>query len=235
MNKYVIYLRVSTREQGESNLGLLAQKRTVEQFCKDGEIIKEFTEIESGGKNDRPKLLEAISCTKKEGAKLIIARLDRLSRNVSFIANMMDSGVPFIACDCPGVNELTIHILSAVSQNERKIIRERTIAALQSKKLQGWKGGNPYAVKKEPGKHFYKKMGGISIQTTEEYQDREEYARTICRKAASFRKYPKPDGMTLALIKSLKSQGLTQSKIQQEFLRAGKTISKSMIQRYIHL
>jgi DNA invertase Pin-like site-specific DNA recombinase len=151
--KYVAYYRVSTTQQGRSGLGLEAQKEAVKRFLNGGswELIEEFTEVETGkGTNalsKRPHLRAAIASAKKNKAKLLIAKLDRLSRNVSFISTLMEQKVKFVACDFPEANELTIHILSAMAEHEAKIISERTKAALQVKKenlaKEGKKLGNP--------------------------------------------------------------------------------------------
>jgi DNA invertase Pin-like site-specific DNA recombinase len=106
-------------------------------------LIAEFTEVESGKRNDRPELEKALASCKKQKAKLVIAKLDRLSRNLAFIAALMDSGVEFIAVDNPHANKLTIHILAAVAQHEREIISARTSAALQAAKARGKRLGNP--------------------------------------------------------------------------------------------
>lgn len=137
--KYVAYYRVSTQKQGVSGLGLEAQKQVVTNFVKPENIYKEFTEIESGRKSDklRPVLKQALQLCKQEGATLVIAKLDRLARNVAFISYLIESKVKFTAVDMPEANELTIHILSAIAQNEAKLISERTKSALQIKKQQG--------------------------------------------------------------------------------------------------
>src|SRR5436305_10116822 len=106
-------------------------------------LVHEFTEIESGKRSDRPELEKALAACKKQKAKLVIAKLDRLSRNLAFIAALMDSGVEFIAVDNPHANKLTIHILAAVAQHEREIISARTSAALQAAKARGKRLGNP--------------------------------------------------------------------------------------------
>jgi DNA invertase Pin-like site-specific DNA recombinase len=122
--KFVAYFRVSTDRQGKSGLGLEAQRETVLNYLDGGRwtLIAEFTEIESGKRNDRPELEKALAACKKQRAKLVIAKLDRLSRNLAFIATLMDSGVEFIAVDNPHANKLTVHILAAVAQHEREII-----------------------------------------------------------------------------------------------------------------
>ncbi len=137
--KYIAYYRVSTQKQGQSGLGLKAQQQSVENYIAPELIYKSFTEIETGtNKKHRPILEEAISLCKELDAVLIIAKLDRLTRNVSFISSLMDSKVQFKAVDMPQANELTIHILSAVAQHEAKLISTRIKDALaQSKKQLG--------------------------------------------------------------------------------------------------
>lgn len=143
--KAVAYYRVSTATQARSGLGLEAQRAAVAEVCKARglEIISEFTEIESGGKADRPQLTEALRRAKLSGAILVVAKLDRLSRSVSFLATLQDSGAKFLAADMPEANELTVHILAAVAQAERKAISQRTKDALKAAKARGVKLGNP--------------------------------------------------------------------------------------------
>jgi DNA invertase Pin-like site-specific DNA recombinase len=137
--------RVSTDRQGKSGLGLAAQREAVMSYLDGGRwaLVDEFTEVESGKRNDRPELVKALAACKKQKAKLVIAKLDRLSRNLAFIATLMDSGVEFVAVDNPHANKLTIHILAAVAQHEREIISARTSAALKAAKARGKRLGNP--------------------------------------------------------------------------------------------
>jgi DNA invertase Pin-like site-specific DNA recombinase len=143
--KFVAYFRVSTDRQGKSGLGLEAQRKSVLDYLDGGrwKLIAEFTEIESGKRSDRPELAKALAACKRQKAKLVIAKLDRLSRNLAFVATLMDSGVEFIAVDNPHANKLTIHILAAVAQHEREMIRARTSAALKAAKARGKRLGNP--------------------------------------------------------------------------------------------
>jgi DNA invertase Pin-like site-specific DNA recombinase len=142
--KFVAYYRVSTRRQGRSGLGLEAQQKAVRDYLDGGDwrLVAEVTEVESGKRNDRPKLAEALKLCRLHGATLIIAKLDRLARNVAFISNLMESGVEFHAVDFPQANRLTVHILAAVAEHEAKMISERTKAALarSKKKLGGYRG-----------------------------------------------------------------------------------------------
>ena len=132
--RFVAYYRVSTDRQGRSGLGLESQRADVLDFINGGaaNLIAEFTEVESGKRNDRPELEKALALCRKEKAKLVIAKLDRLARNVAFISNLMESGVDFVAVDMPDANRLTVHILAAVAEHERELISERTRSALKA-------------------------------------------------------------------------------------------------------
>jgi DNA invertase Pin-like site-specific DNA recombinase len=145
MQKYVAYYRVSTQKQGQSGLGLEAQKSAVTKFtnnCTDC-IFKEFTDIESGKNNNRPELQKAIMEAQKQKAHLLIAKLDRLSRNASFIFMLRDAKIDFTCCDMPQANSITIGIMAVLAQDERERISQRTKAALQELKKRGIKLGNP--------------------------------------------------------------------------------------------
>lgn len=142
--KYVCYYRVSTKAQGRSGLGLSDQRLIVNRYLReDDKLLEEFTEIESGRKGDRPKLQEAIRACQQGGAKLLIAKLDRLSRNVAFVMTLRDSGVDFVACDLPDANTLTVGMMVTFAQYEAERTSERTRAALAQKKAQGFKLGKP--------------------------------------------------------------------------------------------
>lgn len=134
---FVAYYRVSTDRQGRSGLGLEAQQKAVRDYLSGGNIVAEFVEVETGKRNDRPELNKALAACRRHKAKLVIAKLDRLSRNLAFIAALMDAGVEFIAVDNPHANKLTLHILAAVAQHEREMIGERTRAALEAAKARG--------------------------------------------------------------------------------------------------
>lgn len=145
MCRVIAYYRVSTEGQGRSGLGLDAQRQAVTALCegRGWEIIAEHTEIESGKRADRPALTDALRQAEVTGALLVVAKLDRLSRSVSFLAKLQDSGARFLAADMPEANELTVHIMAAVAQAERKAIGKRTTEALQAAKARGIKLGNP--------------------------------------------------------------------------------------------
>ena len=145
MCKIVCYLRVSTARQGSSGLGLEAQKLAVQQYAAstNSDIIATFTEVETGKLNARPELTEALHLAKVTGATLVIAKLDRLSRNASFLMALQDAGVKFVAADLPQANNLTIGIMALVAQQEAEAISKRTKEALQAAKARGQKLGNP--------------------------------------------------------------------------------------------
>jgi DNA invertase Pin-like site-specific DNA recombinase len=143
--RFVTYLRVSTGKQGTSGLGLEAQRAAVEKHAavNAGHIAAEFVEVESGRKNDRPQLAAALAACRATRSILLIAKLDRLARNVHFVSGLMESGIEFIAADMPTVTKLTIHILAAVAEEEARMISARTVAALAAAKARGVKLGNP--------------------------------------------------------------------------------------------
>ena len=142
--KFIAYFRVSTDRQGKSGLGLAAQREAVMSYLDGGRwaLVDEFTEIESGKRNDRPELERALALCRKRKARLVIAKLDRLSRNLAFIAALMDSSVEFVAVDNPHATRLTLHILAAVAEHEREMIAQRTKAALQAAKARGIRLGS---------------------------------------------------------------------------------------------
>ena len=139
MKKAIAYYRVSTDRQGKSGLGLEAQAQAVSYFAeREGyEVVAIFTEIESGKKSQRPELLAALTQCRKERATLVIAKLDRLSRNVAFISNLMESRVDFKAVDNPHANRLMVHLLAAFAEHEREQISTRTKDALAAAKRRG--------------------------------------------------------------------------------------------------
>ena len=144
MAEYIAYYRVSTAKQGASGLGLDAQREAIQKFLRSGDtLVAEFTEVESGKRvKNRPQLEAALAECKKR-AVLLIAKLDRLARNVHFISGLMESKVEFKALDLPDANQFTIHIMAAVAEHEAKIIGERTRVALAQAKKRGVKIGNP--------------------------------------------------------------------------------------------
>jgi DNA invertase Pin-like site-specific DNA recombinase len=139
MPECIAYYRVSTQKQGHSGLGLDAQRTAVRDYLRGGtwDLVSEYTEVESGKRANRPQLAFALAECKARGATLIIAKLDRLARNVAFIANLMESGVEFVAADNPTANKLMLHMLAAFAEHEREQISARTKAALSAAKARG--------------------------------------------------------------------------------------------------
>jgi len=154
MKKIVSYIRVSTQKQGLSGLGLEAQQQAVNRYLleQDAELVGEFVEVESGKKTDkqRPQLAAALAACKKHKAVLVVAKLDRLARNVHFISGLMESKVKFVALDMPEANELTLHVMAAFAEHEAKRISERTKAALAIAKERGVKLGTQGAFNLRP-------------------------------------------------------------------------------------
>jgi DNA invertase Pin-like site-specific DNA recombinase len=137
--KFVSYLRVSTQRQGKSGLGLEAQREAVSGYLNGGKwaLVAEIVEVESGKRSDRPELAKALSLCRLHRATLLVAKLDRLARNVAFISALMEAGVKFVAVDLPQANELTVHIMASMAEYEAKAISARTKAALAAAKARG--------------------------------------------------------------------------------------------------
>ncbi|MBX7482335.1 recombinase family protein [Qipengyuania qiaonensis] len=160
MTDYVAYARVSTAKQGRSGLGLEAQQAAIDAFLREGDklLTPTYVETESGKEDARPELTKALNRCKLTGATLLVAKLDRLSRNVAFIAQLQDAGVSFVAADMPEANELTIHVMAAMAQHERKAISRRTKEALAAAKARGTKLGGWREYGKEHKKHGQARM-----------------------------------------------------------------------------
>lgn len=162
--KFVAYERVSTARQGRSGLGLEAQRKAIEDFAasRNAAVIARFTEVESGKRNDRPELDQALNLARLTGATLVIAKLDRLSRNAAFLLTLRDSGVRFLAVDMPEANDLTVGVMALVAQQEREAISRRTKEALAAAKARGVKLGNPNgaAALRRAGE------GGVALRAT---------------------------------------------------------------------
>ncbi len=138
MTEYVAYYRVSTERQGRSGLGLEAQRAMVEQFLQPTDsVVAEFTEIQSGKRDDRAELWNAINLVKKTRSKLLIPKLDRFSRKVSFISGIIDQGIELVVCEHPNVSIFFLHLLACFAEEERRQISERTKAALRAAKNRG--------------------------------------------------------------------------------------------------
>lgn len=147
--KYIAYYRVSTKHQGIEGLGMQSQQNMVEQFLKGEKPAAEYREVESGKKKDRPELLKAIEHCKQTDATLLVAKLDRLSRDIHFITTLQKEQVKFKCCDMPEADNFTIHIFAALAQKEREMISTRTKSALKVLKEQGKKLGNPNLANEE--------------------------------------------------------------------------------------
>lgn len=182
MKNYIAYYRVSTKQQGFSGLGLDAQKEIVKRFCSDGIILLEFQDIESGKNNNRPELKKALDAVKKVNGILVIAKLDRLSRNLTFISQLRDSEIEFICCDMPNANKLTIGMMAVIAQEEREMISKRTKDALKAKKDRGISLGNPSNIlnKDEDGNLIAVKNRIESVK--KKCEDRDAVAKSIAEK-----------------------------------------------------
>ena len=141
MGNYIAYLRQSTTKQERSGLGVEAQRDIINSFIKEGVILAEYVETESGRKSDRPKLQEALALCRKTNSILIVAKLDRLSRNEAFTSKLLESDVEIIFCDFPQANRLILHIISSIAEYEANLISQRTRQSLKAKKERGVKLG----------------------------------------------------------------------------------------------
>lgn len=217
MSKAIAYYRVSTQKQGKSGLGLEAQQAAVESYAAANGLTiisppGEFTEVETGtNKRRRPKLQAAIAAAKENNAVLLIAKLDRLARNVHFISGLMQSGVKFVAVDMPQVDNLTIHILAAVAEEEARLISKRTKAALQAAKARGVELGNPdnltedarakgQAASKQQAIDAYRKTAGYIAMMRESGMSYRAIADKLNEEGHRTRKGKEYQGMTVKRI-----------------------------------
>ncbi len=161
---YVAYYRVSTERQGQSGLGLEAQRKAVLDHLNGGTLLDSFTEVESGRRNDRPELAKALDLCRRRKATLVIAKLDRLARNVAFIANLMDANVEIVAVDMPQANRLTLHIMAAMAEHEAQAVSQRTKAALQATKDRGRKLG--WSIPSRRGEQALASAKGVTSNVT---------------------------------------------------------------------
>ena len=138
---YIAYLRQSTTKQEMSGLGVEAQREIIQNYLKDRKPIAEYIETESGRKSDRPKLTEALGLCRKTSSTLIVAKLDRLSRNVAFTSKLLESDVEIVFCDFPEANKLVLHIISSIAEYEAGLISQRTKQSLQAKRARGCRLG----------------------------------------------------------------------------------------------
>ena len=204
--QYVAYLRVSTQKQGYSGLGLEAQREIIQNFLYDKNPIAEYIEVESGRKTDkgRPKLKEALEVCRKTGAKLIVAKLDRLARNVAFLSQLLESDVDIVFCDFPQANKMVLHILAAISQYEAELVVTRTKQALAAKKARGAVLGNP--------DHLLENLDS-AIAKSVETNKRKAEENPNNKRAAAMLKVLAKEGKTLQeMADYLNEQGFTTSK-----------------------
>lgn len=186
---YVLYLRVSTTKQGQSGLGLEAQREIARRFV-DGEgssIVREYVEVESGKRNDRPVLREALKFAKDGGHTLLVGKLDRLARSVAFVANLLESGTSFRAADLPTADKMMLQMLSVMAEWERDQISKRTKDALAAAVARGVKLGNPNRESLARNRNEWN-----STQRAAAKQTADQMAETV--------KGMKADGLTLAEI-----------------------------------
>jgi len=213
-DRLIAYYRVSTVRQGRSGLGLEAQQSDVERYAaaSGGTVIATYTEVESGKRRERPKLVKAVAHARRAGAKLVIAKLDRLARNVAFIASLMEDGFEFVCCDNPHVNRLTLHLLAAVAEHEAQQISTRTKAALAAAKARGVKLGSH-----RPGFWTRKRkaawQAGLPRAREQSAATRRARARERVADLLPIIRQQRQEGMTLqAIADSLNRQGQTTPK-----------------------
>ncbi len=182
--KLIGYLRVSTQKQGHSGLGLDAQAHAIQAYARHrGRVLAEFVEIESGQDNARPELTKALQLARLTGATLVIAKLDRLSRNAAFLLTLRESGAKFVAADMPDANDLTIGIMALVAQQEREAISKRTAEALAAAKRRGVKLGNPRGAEalRRAGKGNAASLRAIRERTQQRARDLRPVIETLQR------------------------------------------------------
>lgn len=195
MANYIAYTRVSTKKQGSSGLGLEAQTAAVTNFVNGhGKLLATYTEVESGKKSDRPELAKALAHARRSKAILVVAKMDRLSRNVAFLSALMESTVEFVAVDNPHANRLTVHILAAIAEHEAKATSIRTKEALQAAKARGVKLGSNRPGHWEGKEHL--RQAGIKKATK---------AAALVNRTTRIGIYSD----LVPLIKNLRSQGVT--------------------------
>jgi DNA invertase Pin-like site-specific DNA recombinase len=186
--KFVAYTRVSTVKQGRSGLGLEAQRETVRQFVasRGGRIIgAEFVEVETGKRNDRPELRNALKRCRLTGATLVVAKLDRLSRNAAFLMTLMDSGVDFVAADLPEANTMTVGVMAVVAQHEREAISQRTKAALAAARARGRSLGGYRAAAPNIALHQQSGVAAARERATHAAEERRDAIASLQREGLS--------------------------------------------------
>jgi DNA invertase Pin-like site-specific DNA recombinase len=185
--KWISYLRVSTDRQGRSGLGLEAHRTAVADYLNGGrwKLIRQFVEVESGKRSDRPKLAEALAACRLHGAKLVIAKLDRLSRDAHFLLGLDKAGVDFVAADMPNANRLTVGIMAMVAEEERRAISARTTAALQAAKARGKKlGGRRLKFERDEHGEIVRDVNGKPVYSDGSASSRLAAQRAVQERAA---------------------------------------------------
>jgi DNA invertase Pin-like site-specific DNA recombinase len=229
-DKLVPYYRVSTKKQGESGLGLDAQHTAFEAYARQngGTQVGEYIEVESGKRSDRPELRKAIEHAKAVRGKLVVAKLDRLARNVLFTATLLESGVDFVACDMPNANRTIIQIMAAIAEGEARAISERTTAALAAAKARGVKMGSacPGHWDKAEDRRRAGQEKGLPLARAARSQEARDFYRPVVTEI----KEQREAGKTLAEVaEALNSKGFT-TRNGHPFARA--RVSE-LIQRYL--
>jgi DNA invertase Pin-like site-specific DNA recombinase len=221
-NRFVVYYRVSTKQQGESGLGLEAQRATAEAYVKQrgGEIIAEYQEVETGKDCKRPEIMKAILFALRSHGTLVIARLDRLARSVWLTSTLMESGIDFVACDSPQASRLTIHILAAVAEEEARLVSERTRNALAAYKARGGV------------------LGPAAFRNRHEWKAKQEQSRQRATRRNSEVAFAAYDDIRL-IVQNLRGQGLSFQAIadalnqQDHRTRTGKAWNKTQVKRLV--
>ena len=202
--RYVVYYRVSTKQQGESGLGLEAQRAAAEAYVKQhgGEIIGEYQEVETGKNCKRPEIMRAILHANRSRATLVIAKLDRLARSVWLVCTLLEAGVDFVACDNPHATRLTIHIIASVAEEESRLISERTKAALRAYQARGGQ------------------LGPVTFKDRAGWQSKQERSRQRATQQNSEVAFVAYDEVR-PIIHNLRSQGLSFQKIADALNKQG--------------
>ena len=204
MNTYIAYFRQSTVKQQQSGLGVAAQREIIKNHLKEGVILQEYVETETGKRNDRPKLMDALAQCRKTNSILVVAKLDRLSRNVAFTSKLLESDVEILFCDFPEANRLILHIISSIAEYEANLISIRTRQSLQAKKSRGCQLGKSENLM---NKHIQ------AIQNSNKTNIQKAIDNDNNKRAAALIKAMVNDNKTFAEItKSLNSQGFKTSR-----------------------
>jgi DNA invertase Pin-like site-specific DNA recombinase len=222
-SRFVAYYRVSTAGQGRSGLGLEAQRTAVRAFLAGGgaKLVEEFTEVETGQNADRPQLARALAACRLTAAVLVIAKLDRLSRDAHFLLGLEKAGVEFVAADMPNANRLTVRLMAVIAQEEREMISTRTKAALAAAKARGTKlGGNRGGPKVNPAlgtaarhqaaEDYARQVGPIALAAWHEIGARRSYGRAAAVLTARGIRTPRGGKWTRAAVRSLIQRHLAQ-------------------------